>query len=359
MKLHDFIFRFHSMNWLSKEGICRVRLFLGPEGGLYVVLTELEENPSASVTNAIELIHAQLCRAQKIPPQAKVIEHYPRSPGWSQTFDLVTWKDGCQPVWTSVSRKTVEAWLGADQAEFSDEADPRVRTEIRQALEGIPKINIVRPVERPEVTERRLEITTAQHSRQELLALLDQQPAERQLAAFLKEDPSFFGERYAYPAEEYICFSEFPVGDTGRVDFAPFTGRSWMRVYLIELKDGRTPLRRKNHYGAFRAQIEEGREQLLRRAAWVERNYDAFRRFVHQVRQETEAGRRPYGAFPGPKWRLQVDPNKDLSLRLVLIGGRTTHDLADSQARYREDASSRYHLETETWDSWANKLTRD
>ena len=53
-----------------------------------------------------------------------------------------------------------------------------------------------------------------------------------------------------------------------------------------------------------------------------------------------------------------MDPNKDIGLHLILIGGRTTQDLADSQARHREDSSSRYRLETETWDSWLNKLTR-
>ena len=44
-----------------------------------------------------------------------------------------------------------------------------------------------------------------------------------------------------------------------------------------------------------------------------------------------------YGAFPGPRLPLQVDPEKDIKLHLVLIGGRTTQDLADSQARHRED----------------------
>ena len=34
MKLHDFIFRFQSGGWLCREGICRVRLFLGKEGVL-------------------------------------------------------------------------------------------------------------------------------------------------------------------------------------------------------------------------------------------------------------------------------------------------------------------------------------
>ena len=360
MKLHDFIFRFRGGGILSHEGICRVRLFLGNAGDLYAVLTELAENPSTSVTNAVESIYAQLCAEQKIPPQAKLIEHYPQSSFFPQTFDLVELDDDGLPHWRSLSRQTAEAWLDASPDEFSQGncEDARVQREIRQALEGIPGIDRFQLTEAPEITQRRLEIAAGQHSRRELLELLDRNPTEQALAAFLKEDPSFFAEQYANPAEEYLCFSELPIGDTGRVDFALFTGRSRMDVYLIELKDGKRPIRRKNHYGAFRAFLEEGREQLFSRVAWIEHHYERFCRFAHLLRQEVEDGKRPYRAFPGPKLRLQADPEKDIKLHLVLIGGRTSHDLEDSRLRHREDHSSRFDLQTETWDSWAGKLER-
>lgn len=361
MKVNDFIFRFRSYGVLSESGICRVRLFVNSQAEVYVVLTELKENPSTSVTNAVEMICEQLLAAKKMPEQARVIEHYPPAKFFPQTFDLVTLHGSHQPNWKSVSQKTVETWLDCGPEEFSGDGsdDPWLQAEIRQALEGTPTLRVFHYTEPPEVSERRLEIAASQHSRAELQSLIDAQATEQALSAFLKEDPSLLAEQYADPSEEYICFSEFPVGDTGRVDFALFTGRSRMDVYLIELKDGKHALRRSNHYGSFRASVQEGRDQLISRADWVEHHYGEFRQFVHQVRQSVEAGQRPYRAFPGPRYQLQVDPEKDIKLHLVFIGGRTSQDLEDSQARHREDQASRFHLETETWDSWLRKLTRD
>lgn len=274
------------------------------------------------------------------------------------TFDLVTLQGGGQPVWKSLHPKTVEAWLECGPEEFSPREDRRLHTEIRQALEGLPPIHTFQYTEPPEVSQRRLEIAACRHSRAAFRALLDTRPTEQTLAAFLKEDLSLLAERYASPPDEYLCFSEFPVGDTGRADFAVFTGRSRMSVYLIECKGGKDALRRVNHYGAFRASVQEGRDQLIRRASWAETHYDAFCRFVHQVRQAVESGQRPYHAFPGPRYRLQVDPEKDVNIHLVFIGGRTTRDLEDSRARHREDLACRFPLTTETWDNWLNKLTR-
>ena len=53
MKINDFIFRFQVEACLSDAGICRVRLFVNQKAEVYAVLTELEENPSTSVTNAV------------------------------------------------------------------------------------------------------------------------------------------------------------------------------------------------------------------------------------------------------------------------------------------------------------------
>ena len=77
MKINDFIFRFRSNGIISNAGICRVRTFLNAACEVYVVLSELNENPSTSVTNAVELLVSELIRQQKIPVQAKILEHYP------------------------------------------------------------------------------------------------------------------------------------------------------------------------------------------------------------------------------------------------------------------------------------------
>ena len=57
MKITDFIFRFKTYNFFSSVGICRVRVFVNSKSEVYVMMTELDENYSTSVTNAVELIY--------------------------------------------------------------------------------------------------------------------------------------------------------------------------------------------------------------------------------------------------------------------------------------------------------------
>ena len=357
MKVNDFIFRFRAGS-LSRAGICRVRTFVNDRAKIYVVLSELDENPSMSVTNASELLVAQLTDQQKIPPQSAIIEHYPAGAAFAESFDLVTYDAG-RPSWSSVSFSSVIKDLGCSAQEFADyKQDPRVQKEIQDALNGIPKIEQYEYTEPFEITERRLAIVSNQHRMEEIKGLLDTNPSERELSEFLKQDLSLLAERYAYPKEEYVCFAEFPVGE-GRVDFALFTGRSRMDVTLVEIKGAQDGLCRSNHYHEFRSSVQEGRGQLIQRAAWCNQNYEKFRRFVHQVLSEVKKGRRPYRAFLGPKYRLSVDPDKDIKLHYVLIAGRTGDDLPDSRKRHTEDSALNLDVQTETWDSWINQLTRE
>ena len=69
----------------------------------------------------------------------------------------------------------------------------------------------------------------------ELQQLILAGASERQIQSLLKKDLSMLAEVYAHPSYDYICFSEFPVNN-GCVDFAIFTGVSWMTVILIEVK---------------------------------------------------------------------------------------------------------------------------
>lgn len=336
-----------------------MRIFLNTCKTIDVVLTELDENPSASVTNSIELLVDQLLQQEKIPDGARILEHYPAGLLSREEFSIVNFDGEGRPSWSRISLSSALKQLGCSEGEFGDyKQDARVRKEIQDALHGIPKIERFQYTEPVEITERRLEITRNQHSKTELKKLLAKHPSERELSDFLKEDLSLLAECYAVPDEEYVCFAEFPVGE-GRVDFAVFTGRSRMSVYLIEIKGARDKLCRKNHYHEFRSSVQEGRGQLLERAAWCSRNYEKFRVFTHTVLKEVKKGNRPYGAFPGPVFKLEVDPNKDIELHYILIASRTGEDLPDSQKRHMEDSALAINIRTETWDSWLYKLRRD
>lgn len=55
MKITDFIFKYETARRsIARVGIFRVRVFLNGQNQIYVVLTELDENPGSSVTNTLE-----------------------------------------------------------------------------------------------------------------------------------------------------------------------------------------------------------------------------------------------------------------------------------------------------------------
>lgn len=280
---------------------------------------------------------------------------------------MVEYTSAGTPQWKSITYSQILELLECTEDEFNDyRADQRVKQEICEALNGTPKIKRFEYIEPPEITERRLEIDKGKISKQAVKEMLDQYPPEREMSAFLKRDMSLLSECYANPEDEYICFSEFPI-DKGEgkgkgkeiVDFALFTGRSRMTVYLIEIKGAQNDLCRKNHYKDFRADVQEGRGQLIQRAAWIKNNYRECCNFVHKVLKSVKENGRPYNAFVGPQYKLLVDPNKDVIFKYVLIAGRTGDDLHDSHKRHITDCAMNGDFQTETWDSWYGKLTRE
>lgn len=360
MKISDFIFRFKIHPPAHKAGICRVRTFVNmSEGTIYAVLSDLYENPSSSVTNSVENIVAQLISQEKIPKEAIIIEHYPKSIlGHIDTFDIVNFNDKGLPSWSTINMQKCLQLLECKKNEFANyKHNSRVQKEIYDAVKGIPKIEQFEYVEEPEITERRLEIENNQYKLIDVQRMLAKNPTESEVDAFIKSDMSLLAEIYASIRDEYICFSEFPIGN-GRADFVVFTGRSRMSVYIIEIKGANISLRKKNHYDSFRSSVQEGKDQLEERAKYCKENYEKFRRFTYSVLDDVKNNRRPYNAFLGPNYQLQVDPNKDIHITYVLIAGRTSDDLHDSQRRHMAENSSNFNIQIETWDSWLNKLTR-
>lgn len=358
MKINDFIFRFEYDLGISKGGICRVRTFINSNCDVYVVLTELECNPSISVTNAIEDIYQQLILSNKIPRTAIIIEHYPPSGFLAEEFAMVTFDSGMIPAWCALSHTKVVEWLECEEDEFGhNQMSQFLKREIDNALNGVPPLAEFQYSEDPKITERRVQIKANQSKIADLQILLASNPSERELSKFIKKDLSILAECYANPKDEYICFSEFPIGD-GFADFAIFTGRSAMSVYLIEIKGANHSLRRQDHYGEFKKAVQDGRGQLENRATWIAAHYEEFRKFVYAVLGEVKANRRLYQAFCGPIYDLEVDSNKDIIMHYVVIAGRTSNDLEDSRKRHAADRVSSINIQTESWDSWIKKHPR-
>ena len=221
----------------------------------------------------------------KIPFKSKIIEHYSSSSFYfSEKFDLVTFDSNMKPNWKSVSFKTISKILECSDEEFDNyRNNQRAKKEIKDAIFGVPKLQEFKYSENPDITERRLEIVLNQHNKDDIIRLLSYSPEENKLNKFLREDLSLIAECYANPSEEYICFAEFPVGEH-RADFALFTGRSRMNVYLIEIKGAD----KENHYGEFKSSIQEGVGQLKKHSDWCNKNYETFRTFTYNVLEEVK-----------------------------------------------------------------------
>lgn len=186
-----------------------------------------------------------------------------------------------------------------------------------------------------------------------LIDLIHVGATERELQAELKADLSVIAQSCVHPAikDEYIAFSEFPVG-TGFVDFVVFTDRSRMDVVLFEIKGADFEFL--NADGATSRQIDRAAEQIRDRFDDIERNYEPFRREAYALRKAVEAGETRYNSLLGPKGYLNVDPEKDIDVWGIIIGGRTREDYAESRARHKlEKYTNRVRFES--WDSWLRK----
>jgi hypothetical protein len=183
--------------------------------------------------------------------------------------------------------------------------------------------------------------------------LVSQGASERQLQAELKRDLSILGAACAHPAirDEYIAFSEFPIAH-GKVDFVVFTDRSRMDVILIEVKGANFNFL--NADGSVASDINYAAQQVRERFYQIQSIYESFRKEVHIIRKAVEGGIKKYNSVLGPNGYLHVDPDKDIDVRGIVIGGRTKNDLDESRARHQlEMATPRVMFES--WDSWLRK----
>jgi hypothetical protein len=194
-------------------------------------------------------------------------------------------------------------------------------------------------------------------SKSSLKSIIENGCKEQELQRHLKTDLSIFGEAYAKPDDEYICFSEFPLAN-GAIDFVVFTGRSRMDVILIEIKGAEFNLVNSNHYGAFNHKVNEAATQIQMRQGTIYRDLESFRQNVHKIRKRAEDGESIYNAFLGPRSSLLVDPKKDVNIRSVVIGGRTVNDLEESTMRHNHELSSTPPVRIESWDTWLRRLQR-
>ncbi len=125
----DYIHAFRGPSGVRST--CRVRLYMPAEEDValgdvpVVIVSELANNPGASVTNAVEQIAAEVMAAHDLETTPVFVEHYPLevTGGHEETFDLVVFahhevkevlrsgiwrKELGSPTWKPLDRCAVE-----------------------------------------------------------------------------------------------------------------------------------------------------------------------------------------------------------------------------------------------------------
>lgn len=359
MKTTDIVHNYPDGDVGLERGLCRVRTFVN-EAKTVVLLTDLDDkNDGQSVTNAVEYIIKSLQELGVVIGPATYVEHYERSEPKFDTFDVVTIDSLGGANWKKIKREQALVLMGCSQVEL-DERSWENRRIVAQAdrfrFSRDPFVDS-QYQESQAVIKRKLEIADSMVSKAEIEMLVNSGAGERDLQGLLDRDLSIFGEAYAKPDDEYICFSEFPLGD-GYVDFVVFTGRSRMDVILIEIKGADFNLLNSDHYKEFNHKIHQAAGQLRSRLGHIYRDTGPFRDHVHALRIRAESGEQVHNAFIGPRHGLGVDPNKDINIRTVLIGGRTVDDRGESAKRHDFERSFTPPIRVESWDTWLRRLQR-
>lgn len=113
------------------------------------------------------------------------------------------------------------------------------------------------------------------------------------------------------------------------------------------------------HYDKFAGKIDEAIDQIRKRLRHVIDGIREFRAQVHRVRQNVEEGKSQYNSLLGPDGHLEVDPDKDINIRCVVIGGRTRDDYEESKKRHDVERSTHPPIRVESWDTWLRKVRRE
>lgn len=359
MKTMDIVHNYPDGDPRLKCGLCRVRTFVN-EQGTVVLLTDLDnKNDGQSVTNAVERIIKSLHQMGIVIGPATYLEHYEKEDPASDTFDIVIISSPGGAMWETISREEVLTLLACPSTEVDERSWDNghiIAQADRLRFSRDPFVDS-RYQESHAVIKRRLEIADGMISKADIEALISTGVGERDIQGLLKRDLSIFGEAYAKPDDEYICFSEFPLGD-GFVDFVLLTGRSRMDVILVEIKGADFNLLNSDHYKEFNHKINQAAGQLRSRLGHIYRDVTPFRDHVHSLRIRAERGEHVHNAFIGPHHGLQVDPQKDINIRTVLIGGRTVDDREESAKRHDFERTFSPPIRVESWDTWLRRLQR-
>lgn len=344
VKQLDQIFCYRRGGKPYSDGFCRIRIFHSDKR--YFLLTEVNGNPG-SIINDFEFIQDSLFASQLITKEDIPISHLEKSVTGLPCFDFVTLRNG-NLFWDSITKNELLDKLQCDDDEFDCPTTdiPRFTMLLSMLQESVEKHY---PVQTGSTFWRKSRLNQFKKS---LTDLVDAKSGEQELQKFLKKSDNIhcFSQYFASPNDEYIIFSEFPIGNRV-VDFLILSSRSRMQVILVEIKGADFNL--SNHSGrqCFKEPIDTAMKQILEHKRYVRENMLTFSEQLHKQAQQVFNGNNKYNAHLGPSGLLQVDPKKDVIYKYVIIGGSRVNDLLESKARHDWEEEHK-DVSLHSWQSW-------
>jgi len=203
-------------------------------------------------------------------------------------------------------------------------------------------------------SRKREVIQSAQLPIEELQSLVHKRANERAFQKVIKDDLSFLADVFASSPDEFICLSEYPIGDR-IVDYVVLTSRSRMEVYLIEVKGANFRTSKETHYGGMNNHIHDAVKQLTNHKIYIDQHYNDFRKQIHSTKASVVVGTYLGNCLLGPKGNLFVDQDKDIILRFVAIGG-TEGDGRRNSHECTVFENSHQNLSVYSWESFLRRV---
>ena len=173
----------------------------------------------------------------------------------------------------------------------------------------------------------------------------------------LKTNDTWYGmaDYLAEPHEEYICFSNYPIGDK-IADFVVLTSRSKMKVCIVEVKGADFKIVKANHYQGLNVHMNDAITQLKNHMEYINRNYSSFRTQIHEDKDKAINEEYSGNYLVGPRKTLLVDPQKDIDVKYIAIGGVEREDKSIEESHEIVKCKPADNLEIASWNSFVRKL---
>lgn len=139
-------------------------------------------------------------------------------------------------------------------------------------------------------------------------------------------------------------------------DFVVLTSRSKMKVCIVEVKGADFKIVKANHYQGLNVHMNDAITQLKNHMEYINRNYSSFRTQIHEDKDKAINEEYSGNYLVGPRKTLLVDPQKDIDVKYIAIGGVEREDKSIEESHEIVKCKPADNLEIASWNSFVRKL---